>query len=94
MAINFNEQEIKKQKFPILTIFLGFLLLAICVVAWFFIFKEPKNKEVLNYTASTTTWKKIDINLSILQNPVFNSLQDFQIIPEFLGKTGKNNPFK
>jgi hypothetical protein len=94
MAINFNEQEIKKSKFPISTILLVFFLLVICAVSWFFLFEEPKNKEKLSSTVPTTTWQKIDINLDILQNSVFNSLQNFQQVPEFSGKIGRDNPFK
>ena len=94
MAINFQQSEIKKAKFPWTTVLLVILLLLSGAAAWFLIFKNSQQEEAQNSAAMSKSWKKIEVNFNLLTDQVFTNLQSFQKVPDFNGKIGRENPFK
>lgn len=94
MAISFDQKEIKKAKFPVIAVVFAILLI-VAFAVWFFFLREtnePQTEAPAQEVSST--WKKIDIDFNILQNPKFTELQNFDKIPEYTGAVGKENPFK
>ena len=91
MAITFL-QEKKKQKYLIYILIMVFF--AIFLTLWLGFFRKTQIiPEELAPTEVSKSWQKIEINFKILEDPLFQDLKDFEKIPEFEGKVGRENPF-
>ena len=87
MAIDFLKKR-KTQKILIL-IFIGALL-----VSAFFIWRGFSEKEEpLLSEEPVKPLKKIEINYSVLENPILKELEPFEKIPPLEEKAGRENPF-
>ncbi len=90
MAITFIKQK-KTQKY-LIYILIGAVV--VMIVAWFVFFRKTETVSVqIIPIESSMAWKKIDISLEILENPIFKSLKELEKAPTFEGKTGRINPF-
>lgn len=87
MAITSSQRK-KIQKY--LVILLVILLVSIGIVVWWGFFKE----KTLPPVSEEVSTPKIEIDLSLFENPQFNSLQPFEkFTPPEKGEAGRENPF-
>ena len=86
MAIVFSEKQ-KQQQYLILV----FVALAIVttMVFYFGAFKKPKPESVIILVPA----KKVEIDFNVFKSPVLSKLQPFEDVLEFVGETGRENPF-
>lgn len=89
MAINFFGKE-KRQKYLIL-VFLGLVLITM-VIVWRNYLSKPEISEITT-TPITLKPTQIEIDFSLLENPIFQELQPFEEIKPFQEKLGRENPF-
>jgi hypothetical protein len=91
MAITFL-QEKKKQKYLIYIFIL--IIVATFLILWLGFFRKPQiTPEIVAPTGVSESWQKIEIDFKILENPLFQSLKDFEKIPPLEGAVGRENPF-
>jgi len=93
MAITFSEktplEERKRLRFliPILVIVLSITIF----VLWqgYFGGEEP----IIMETPTFPSFKKVEINYQIFDDPIFDKLQPFEGVPSFEETPGRENPF-
>ncbi|MDP2641480.1 MAG: hypothetical protein Q8P39_02985 [Candidatus Yanofskybacteria bacterium] len=84
-------QQKKRQR--VLTIVLGILVAVIGVVVWAGFFRAPSSLPVSFPVASESELRQVNINFSVFENPIFETLRtppDPIPLPE---QVGRNNPF-
>jgi len=86
MTIIFSEKR-RQQKY--LAIVLVMILIGAALIFYFGIMKELKQSS----SAIFVPPKNMQINFSVLKNPVLSELELFEEIMEFTGDIGRENPF-
>lgn len=89
MPISF-QQEKKKQKMMILVIAVVIVITA--VVLYFGVFKDSGKSKVVNVRPANLI-REISVDFNALENPIFTDLKPFELIPDFEGELGRDNPF-
>ena len=86
----------EKQRQTILIIIL--IVIIIGAVVWYFMLqKSSKPEEFMSGTiipSSEQKIKDIQLNLDVLDNPLFKDLKVHGLLPVTSGETGKSNPFQ
>lgn len=88
MAVDFIQKK-KKQQY-MLFIALGVLAVTF-IILWFGYFNKPASAPEPEEIVISK--KSIDINYSILENPILKALIPFIETPFYEGELGKDNPF-
>lgn len=92
MAITFLET--KKREKNLILIFGIILALIVIVISYGFFFNpEIPAPSAVSFPGISQSFKKIEINWEMLENPKLKEFEPFQETPQFTGKTGRSNPF-
>ena len=59
------------------------------LIFYFGAFKKPKPESIIILIPAN----KVEIDFNVFKSPVLSKLQPFEEVPEFVGETGRENPF-
>jgi hypothetical protein len=85
MAIVFFEERKRQQL--LIPILIVVVTIAVAIL-WFGVIREGSKQPLV-----TVPEKKIEINLSVLENPILSELELFKEIAPFDKEAGRENPF-